>query len=190
MPHADRWKLVRGSLFLLSCFLIITACSTQPRQKETASATLDLTSADFAAGATIPKMFTCDGGDSSPALAWKAPPAGTQSFALIADDPDAPVGTWVHWVVFNIPATLRALPQNFPKDEQSADGTRQGKNDFDKIGYGGPCPPPGKAHRYFFKVYALDTKLNLNPGSTKKELEGAMQGHILARGEYLGRYSH
>ncbi|HTZ47892.1 MAG TPA: YbhB/YbcL family Raf kinase inhibitor-like protein [Verrucomicrobiae bacterium] len=190
MPDADRWKLVRNSLLVLGCFLCITACSIRPAQKETAAATLDLTSADFAAGATIPKNFTCDGGDSSPALAWKAPPERTQSFALIADDPDAPVGTWVHWVIFNIPATSRALAQNYPKDEQSVDGTRQGKNDFDKTGYGGPCPPPGKVHRYFFKLYALDTKLNLNAGATKKDLEHAIQGHVLARGEYVGRYSH
>lgn len=183
-------KLVRDFFLLLGCLLIVAACSTRPTEKETAPATLDLTSADFASGATIPKTFTCDGGDLSPALAWKTPPATTQSFGLIADDPDAPVGTWVHWVIFDMPATLRSLPQNFPKDEQSADGTRQGKNDFDKIGYGGPCPPPGKAHRYFFKLYALDTKLNLNPGVTKKDVERAMQGHILARGETMGRYSH
>jgi Raf kinase inhibitor-like YbhB/YbcL family protein len=190
MPQACRSKFVRNFVLLLGCFLVIGACSTRPTEKETAPATLDLTSTDFAAGATIPKPFTCDGGDLSPALAWNAPPTATQSFALIADDPDAPVGTWVHWVIFDMPATLRSLPQNFPKDEQSADGTRQGKNDFDKIGYGGPCPPPGKVHRYFFKLYALDTKLNLSSGSTKKDLERAMQGHILARGEYMGRYSH
>jgi Raf kinase inhibitor-like YbhB/YbcL family protein len=111
-----------------------------------------------------------------------------QSFALIADDPDAPVGTWVHWVIFDMPPNLRSLPQNFPKTEQAADGSRQGKNDFDKIGYGGPCPPSG-THRYFFKLYALDTKLNLKPGSTKKDIERAMLGHILARGETMGRYS-
>jgi len=181
-------KLITGSLIALIFLVIIAACSSHPT--ETAPATLDLNSSDFAPGATIPKPFTCDGGDLSPALAWKTPPAPTQSFALIADDPDAPVGTWVHWVIFDMPATLRSLPQNFPKDEQSGDGTRQGKNDFGKIGYGGPCPPPGKAHRYFFKLYALDTKLNLNPGATKKDVERAMQGHILARGEYLGRYSH
>lgn len=151
--------------------------------------TLNLTSPDFGSGATIPKKFTCDGEDLSPALQWKAPAAATQSFALIADDPDAPVGTWVHWVLFDLPPTLRSLPQNFPKDQQASDGSRQGMNDFDKIGYAGPCPPPGKPHRYFFKLYALDTRLNLKPGATKKDVERAMQGHILARGEYLGRYS-
>jgi Raf kinase inhibitor-like YbhB/YbcL family protein len=108
---------------------------------------------------------------------------------LIADDPDAPVGTWVHWVIFDLPANLRALPQNFPQNEQSADASRQGRNDFGKIGYGGPCPPPGKPHRYFFKLYALQAKLNLKPGATKKDVERAMQGHILAQSEYIGRFS-
>lgn len=150
---------------------------------------LELKSPDFTSGGNIPKQFTCDGTDISPALGWSAPPAATQSFALIADDPDAPVGTWVHWVIFDLPPNLRNLPQNFPKSEQSADGSAQGRNDFRKIGYGGPCPPPGKPHRYFFKLYALDTKLNLKPGATKKDLERAMQGHIIAQGEYMGRYS-
>jgi Raf kinase inhibitor-like YbhB/YbcL family protein len=93
-------------------------------------------------------------------------------------------------VIFDLPSNLRSLPQNYPKNEQAADGSRQGNNDFDKIGYGGPCPPAGKVHRYFFKLYALDTKLNLQPGARKKDLERAMQGHILAHGEYIGRYSH
>lgn len=151
--------------------------------------TMHLKSPDFSAGTTIPKQFTCEGTDISPALQWNDPPTNVQSFALIADDPDAPVGTWVHWVAFDLPANLRALPQNFPKSEQSADGSRQGNNDFGRIGYNGPCPPPGKAHRYFFKLYALDTKLNLKPGSTKKDVERAMKGHILDQGEYMGRYS-
>jgi len=149
---------------------------------------LELKSSDFSSGGSIPRQFTCDGADISPALAWNEPPAATQSFALIADDPDAPVGTWVHWVLFDLPANVRSLPQNVPKQEQLADGSRQGHNDFRKIGYGGPCPPPGKPHRYFFKLYALDTKLNLKPGATKKDVERAMQGHILAQGEWMGRY--
>jgi len=151
--------------------------------------TLQLKSSDFAPGADIPKQFTCDGADMSPTLAWNDPPPATQSFALIADDPDAPIGTFVHWVLYNLPATLRALPQNFPKTEQAADGSLHGKNDFDKIGYNGPCPPKGKPHRYFFKLYALDTKLNLKSGASKKDVVRAMQGHILAQGEYMGRYS-
>lgn len=150
---------------------------------------LELKSPDFTAGGNIPKQFTCDGADISPALEWSAAPAGTQSFALIADDPDAPVGTWVHWVIYDLPAKLRALPQNLSKNEQLADGSRQGRNDFKKIGYDGPCPPPSKPHRYFFKLYALDAKSNLKPGATKKEVEEAMYGHILVQGEYMGRYS-
>jgi len=148
-----------------------------------------LRSPDFNAGETIPKQFTCDGGDISPALQWADPPGATQSFALIADDPDAPVGTWVHWVMFDLPANTRSLAQNVPKKEQIADGSRQGRNDFGNVGYGGPCPPPGKAHRYFFKLYALDTKLNLPAGATKKDVERAQQGHVLAQGECMGRYN-
>lgn len=151
--------------------------------------TLELKSPDFAAGGTIPTQFTCDGADVSPALQWNAPPAAAQSLALIADDPDAPVGTWVHWVLYDLPPNLRSLAQSVPKKEQLADGSRQGRNDFGKIGYGGPCPPSGKPHRYFFKLYALDSKLNLPSGSSKKDVERAMQGHILAQGEYMGRYS-
>jgi Raf kinase inhibitor-like YbhB/YbcL family protein len=177
-------------VFYAMCVLAVAGAlaSCAQRASETAPLTLELVSTDFSFGGTIPKELTCDGGDSSPALQWKAAPPGTQSFALIADDPDAPVGTWVHWVIFDLPPTLRSLPRNFSKDEQSPDGSRQGKNDFDKIGYGGPCPPAGMPHRYFFKLYALDTKLNLKPGATKKEVEHGMQGHILARGEFMGRY--
>lgn len=106
---------------------------------------------------------------------------------LIADDPDAPVGTWTHWIAWNIPPD-NALPENVQKKETVADGTRQGKNDFRRIGYGGPCPPPGKPHRYFFKVYALDTKLDLKPGSSRSELETALKGHVLGHTEVMGKY--
>jgi Raf kinase inhibitor-like YbhB/YbcL family protein len=149
---------------------------------------LQLKSPDFSSGGAIPKQFTCDEADISPALAWSDPPEATQSFALIADDPDAPVGTWVHWVLFDLPANVRSLAANVPRQEQLPDGSRQGRNDFGKIGYGGPCPPPGKPHRYFFKLYALDTKVNLKSGATKKDVERAMQGHILVQGEWMGRY--
>jgi Raf kinase inhibitor-like YbhB/YbcL family protein len=149
---------------------------------------LKVTSPDFTSGGTIPKQFTCDGADISPALAWNDPPGGTQSFSLIADDPDAPVGTWVHWVSFDLPASARSVSQNVPKMEQLENGAWQGRNDFGKIGYGGPCPPRGTPHRYFFKLYALDTKLNLKSGATKQDVERAQQGHVLAQGEYMGRY--
>ena len=149
---------------------------------------LTLTSSAFPPGGTIPKKHTCDGPDVSPALNWTDPPAGTQSWALIMDDPDAPVGTWVHWVLYDLPAAARALPENVPKQEQLPDGSRQGRNDFRRTGYGGPCPPAGPAHRYFFKLYALDVKLGLRAGATKADVERAMQGHILGQAELMGRY--
>ena len=142
----------------------------------------------FPAGGTIPKRHTCDGPDVSPPLSWTEPPAGTKSLALIMDDPDAPVGTWVHWVLYNLPASTRELAEGTPTSETLANGARQGTNDFRKIGYGGPCPPQGPAHRYFFKLYALDTELNLAPGATKKQLEAAIAGHILTQAELIGRY--
>jgi Raf kinase inhibitor-like YbhB/YbcL family protein len=148
----------------------------------------ELTSSAFSAGEAIPKKFTCDGPDVSPKLSWNYPPAKTQSFALIMDDPDAPVGTWVHWVLYDVPAEEKEVPEGVLKQEQLASGARQGRNDFGKIGYGGPCPPPGKPHRYFFKLYGLDTKLNLKSGATKAELERAMKGHILAQADLIGRY--
>lgn len=147
-----------------------------------------MASSAFPNGGTIPKKFTCDGPDVSPELSWKEVPAATQSFALTTDDPDAPVGTWVHWVLYNLPATTRELPEGVEKQEQLANGALQGRNDFGNIGYGGPCPPPGKAHRYYFKVYALDTKLNLKTGARKAELERAMKEHILGATELMGRY--
>jgi Raf kinase inhibitor-like YbhB/YbcL family protein len=150
--------------------------------------TLHVTSTAFQPGETIPKKFTCDGPDISPALAWSDAPAETQSFALIMDDPDAPAGTWVHWVLYDLPSNTHELPEGMAKQEQLPNGARQGRNDFRKIGYGGPCPPPGKPHRYFFKLHALDTRLNLKAAATKAEVERAMQGHVLAQGELLGRY--
>jgi Raf kinase inhibitor-like YbhB/YbcL family protein len=177
-------------LQLLTVLICLPGMAGFPaRSSGGAAVSLELKSPDFTPGGNIPKQFTCEGANISPALKWNDPPTATQSFVLIADDPDAPVATWVHWVIFDLPATLRALPQNFPKNEQSADGSRQGRNDFGEIGYGGPCPPPGKPHRYFFKLYALDAKLYLAAGAAKKQVERAMQGHILAQGEYIGRFS-
>lgn len=148
----------------------------------------ELKTTAFAPGSTIPKKFTCDGPDVSPALSWSEPPKGTQSISLIVDDPDAPVGTWVHWVLYDLPAATRELAEGVPKDQELKSGTRQGRNDFGKIGYGGPCPPPGPAHRYFFKLYALDAKTTLKAGATKADLEKAMKGHILAHADVMGRY--
>ena len=150
--------------------------------------TMKISSDAFAANETIPKKFTCDGPDVSPKLTWSEPPAKTQGFALIMDDPDAPAGTWVHWVLFDLPAETRELAEGVAKQEQLANGARQGRNDFGKIGYGGPCPPPGNPHRYFFKLYALDAKLNLKAGVTKADVERAMYGHTLAHADLVGRY--
>jgi Raf kinase inhibitor-like YbhB/YbcL family protein len=150
--------------------------------------TMKISSDAFAANETIPKKFTCDGPDVSPKLTWSEPPAKTQGFALIMDDPDAPAGTWVHWVLFDLPAETRELAEGVAKQEQLANGARQGRNDFGKIGYGGPCPPPGNPHRYFFKLYALDAKLNLKASATKADVERAMHGHSLAHAELIGRY--
>ena len=145
-------------------------------------------SSDFANGANIPRAFTCDGEDRSPALEWSDAPAGTKAFALIADDPDAPAGTWVHWVIYNIPASAHWLAGGTEKKDQLADGTRQGRNDFRKTGYNGPCPPAGKTLRYFFKLYALDAEVALGAGATKADLERAMSGHIRAQAEWMGKY--
>ena len=149
---------------------------------------LELRSSAFAAGQPIPKKYTADGPDVSPPLEWGEPPVGTQSFALICDGPDAPVGTWVHWVLWGLAADTRALGESVSKEEALPNSVKQGRNDFKRIGYGGPAPPRGPAHRYFFKLYALDNVADLKPGATKAELERAMQGHILAQGELMGKY--
>ena len=148
---------------------------------------MELTSPAFNEGAMIPDKYTCDGADVSPPLKWGELPAGTKSLALICDDPDAPVGTWVHWVYYDIPADRQGLPEKVaPHDRPAEDGT-QGKNDFRKIGYGGPCPPGG-THRYYFKLYALDTTLNESPGATKKQVLKAMGNHIIGQTQLMGKY--
>ena len=141
----------------------------------------------FVPGGKIPRKYTCDGMDISPPLAWTSGPEGTKTFALICDDPDAPMGTWVHWVLFNLPADIIEFRENVPSEKELESGAKQGMNDFRKIGYGGPCPPGG-THRYFFKLYALDTEINLEAGATKPELLKAMEDHILAEGQLIGRY--
>jgi hypothetical protein len=145
-------------------------------------AELAVTSTAFEAGAPIPSKHTCEGDDVSPALQWSDPPEGTKSFALLCDDPDAPVGNWSHWVLWNVDRTARGL------EEASTAGV-SGQSDFRRPGYGGPCPPKGHGpHRYFFEVYALDSTLDLRESAKKKQLEKAMEGHVLARGELMGRY--
>jgi Raf kinase inhibitor-like YbhB/YbcL family protein len=149
--------------------------------------TLQLTSPSFHDGA-IPRAYTCDGSDTSPKLSWTAPPATTKSLALIAIDPDAPQGTFVHWVLYNLPPSTRELPEGLHGLEQLPDGSRQGMNDFPKVGYGGPCPPKNSRHRYRFILYAVDTKLDLPSGISRKQVEEALKGHILAYGELSARY--
>ena len=151
---------------------------------------MKLTTSAFADGTPIPIKHTCDGPDVSPPLAWADTPANTKSFALIMDDPDAPMGTWVHWVLWNLPPSVTSLSENAPRTEtlKAYGGALQGNNTWPKIGYYGPCPPPGKPHRYYFKLYALDGPLALKAGATKAEVERAMQGHVLAQAELMGTY--
>ncbi len=148
----------------------------------------ELKSSAFANGSSIPAKYTCDGDDIAPPLSWSGSPAGTKSFAIIADDPDAPAGTWVHWVAWNIPASAVSFAEGLAKSAQLSDGTKQGITDFRRPGYGGPCPPSG-THRYFFKLYALDAMLDLPLSAGKAQLEAAMQGHVLGRTQLMGTYT-
>jgi Raf kinase inhibitor-like YbhB/YbcL family protein len=156
---------------------------------EGAAMAFKLESAGFKPGDSIPKKHTCDGDDVSPPLAWSDAPAGTKSFALVCDDPDAPAGTWVHWVLYDVPAGTQRLAEGIRPAPSLDDGSRQGTNDFRKIGYGGPCPPRGGPHRYFFRLYALDTVLGLAPGATKAAVLKASEGHTLGQAELMGRYA-
>lgn len=166
--------------------LILLACVHMPAilmAKETRKMNdLSITSPAFEHNTSIPGRYTCDGRDISPPLLIESVPNGTESLALIMDDPDAPVGIWVHWILWNIPPHTREIKENRPPS-----GTVLGLNNWNRISYGGPCPPYG-THRYYFKLYALDTTLNLAPASTRADLERAMQGHILAQGELMGTY--
>jgi len=149
---------------------------------------IELKSPAFQDGETIPRKYTCQGEDISPQLIWLNVPPQTESFALICDDPDAPAGVWVHWVIYDIPAESRGFPEGVKNIEILPDGAKQGINDSGDIGYGGPCPPPGKVHRYIFKLYCLDEMLNLNPGLTKQELLNKISGHIIEEAELTGLY--
>ncbi len=146
-----------------------------------------LESPAFDHGGRIPRKYTCDGEEISPPLEWSGAPAGTRSFALICDDPDAPMGTWVHWVLYDLPSDTSSLPEGLPNQREFSNGAKSGKNSWGKYGYGGPCPPSG-VHRYFFRLYALDTKLGLEPGAGAGRLRRAMEGHVLAKAELMGKY--
>ena len=175
-------------LYIVTVILLSSCSSTTPTPEGNMS--LDLKSDAFVNGQSIPAKYSCIGRNISPALTWNDPPAGTQSLALIVDDPDAPAGTWVHWVLYNIPADSRSLPEDLPVKGKNVDPTAIyfGKNSSGNIRYDGPCPPSG-THRYFFKLYALDTTLSLSPGASKDQLLNAMKGHILAQGELMGTFS-
>jgi Raf kinase inhibitor-like YbhB/YbcL family protein len=171
-----------GKWILLHLMVALTAASEALLTEGGTMATLTITSSAFKTGEFIPSKFTCDGTDVNPALAISNVPPEAKSLALIMDDPDAPGGMWVHWVVWNIDPKTRQISENsVPR------GAKQGINDFRKNPYGGPCPPSG-THRYFFKLYALDTLMGLGPDATKTALEKSMKGHIIAQGEMMGRY--
>lgn len=153
-----------------------------------ATGNMEISSQAFKKGEPIPSRYSCDEKNISPPLRWAKVPQGTQSFALIADDPDAPGGTWVHWVLYDLPATAAELPEDLSKGQYLPNGAKQGLNDFKHLGYGGPCPPPGKPHRYYFKLFALDKTVELKPGATKKDVEKAMEGHILGQAQLMGTY--
>ncbi len=174
--------------------LLLAACG-RPDVGPNGPATLEVTSSSFPGG-IIPKEYSCDGREASPELSWESPPAGTRSYALIATDKDSfwglgsVFGYFVHWLVYDIPAQQRELPAGVAKQKQLADGSRQGTSDFDSVGYGGPCPPGHSPHRYAFVLYALDSQLDLPGGASEKQLLQAMQGHVLAKGEVIGRFQH
>jgi Raf kinase inhibitor-like YbhB/YbcL family protein len=180
------WRI----LLLLALLLIapfLAGCRDDELDLAAASgATLTLSSSSLQDG-RVPKEFTCDGEDKSPLLDWTAAPSGTKTFALTVTDPDAPGGIFTHWVIYNLPANTAGLPEGVPKRGQLANGSRQGKTDFGKIGYGGPCPPAGKPRRYVFSLYAMDTSVDVPAGAPRSQVESAMQGHVLARGELTAR---
>lgn len=142
----------------------------------------------FPNGGTIPRAHTADGPDRSPALRWGEPPAGTRAFALIVDDPDAPGGTWVHWMLYDLPGAARALAEDQPRTPELADGARQGRNSWGRVGWNGPSPPPGRPHRYVFRLLALSAPLGLAPGATRAQVEAALAGRVLAETTWTGTY--
>ncbi len=179
-----------AAFMILAAVFLACRGGTPSLQKEGVSVMpITVTSSAFKEGEFIPKKFTCDGDDVSPPISWTGIPGTAKSIALITDDPDAPRGTYVHWVCFNIPPTVTGMPEKVPTVPTLPDGTRQGINDSRQPGYTGPCPPGG-THRYYFKVYALDTLLTLQGGVTKADLLSAMSGHVIAEGQLMGRFAH
>jgi Raf kinase inhibitor-like YbhB/YbcL family protein len=183
-----------GTRLAILWVVLLFACSGEnghavaARQPPGMDVALRVSSGAFGEGGDIPSVHTCDGADRSVPLRFAGAPERTSSFALIVDDPDAPRGTWVHWIVWNLPASTEDLPEGVPTDAELPDGSRQGRNDFGRTGWGGPCPPRGPAHRYFFRLYALDAPLDPGAGATRADLDRAMQGHVLQRAQLMGRY--
>lgn len=170
-------------VMLLSAFLIQSKIMAQEKGEKL----MEIKSPAFENNSIIPSKYTCDGEDISPPLSWSDIPEGTKSLALISDDPDAPAGTWVHWVIYNIPPSVTSLPEGVPTDKKLSNGTLQGITDFKRIGYGGPCPPSG-THRYFFKLYALNKKVPLDAGATKKQVLDAIKDSVIAECQVVGKY--
>ncbi len=179
-------RRVVSCLAVLALFVGLSGCAADEPAEEPGGAVLTVTSTAFANEGGIPVVYSCDGDDISPPLSWSGVPDGTESFVLICDDPDA-IGTWVHWVVFNIPGNVTGLPENVPDGETVTGGGMHGENSWGDLGYGGPCPPMG-SHHYVFTVYALDTMLPLDAGPSKRNVLDAMSGHVLAKGELVGIY--
>jgi Raf kinase inhibitor-like YbhB/YbcL family protein len=167
--------------------IIVARPAYNPGERHTMSFVLETKA--FPKGGEIPARYTCSGDDLSPALSWSGVPQNTKSFALIVDDPDAPSGTFTHWLVYDLPAATHHLPESVSRTDDQSGGGRQGRNDFGRVGYGGPCPPPGKAHRYFFRLYALNAPLSLPAGASRQALEAAMRGHVIAQAELMGKFA-
>ena len=180
-------RLLHG-LILIALLAGCRSVSPPARATSEAAMAFTLQSSAFTNGSTIPRQYTCDGADQSPPLRWSDLPDGTRSLALIVEDPDAPRGTFTHWVLYNLPPEPPELTAGVPHQSIIPNGARQGRNDFRRVGYGGPCPPRGPAHRYFFRMYALDSPLDLTPGATASELRSAMESHILGEAQLMGTY--
>jgi Raf kinase inhibitor-like YbhB/YbcL family protein len=175
-------RCVAAAVFYMCCSQGFAAAQKSTRQR------FQLESGAFAAGGFIPQKYTCSGDNVSPALSWKNPPNGTQSLVLIVADPDAPSGTWIHWIIYNLPPSSYRLPEGVPKVGEIQGGARQGTTSFQEVGYGGPCPPPGSTHHYHFNLYALNVHLRLPAGATGNEVDRALKGHILGETELVGLY--
>jgi Raf kinase inhibitor-like YbhB/YbcL family protein len=185
------WRLPALVLITAICLIavLLAGCSLEERPQQAGKTGLSIKSTTFQEGGKIPDKYTCQGQDVSLPLTWSEPPEGTKSFVLIMDDPDAPRGLFTHWLIYNIPPETSNLAEAVPNDDQLQNGALQGENDSGNIGYSGPCPSPGNAHRYQFTLYALDRVLDIPSGVKRKELDSAMKSHILTQTRLTGRYS-